>query len=345
MRWRYEDGFILHAIARTGTACEDSICLDAAWAYVDGLVSPTGDVTGYRLTEYNLDQVMPGRLLFAAHRETGEPRFQRAICRLVEQLHWQPRTRCAGFWHKLIYPYQMWLDGIYMASPFYAEYAATFDDPVPFDDVGHQISTMERVTRDPDTGLLHHGWDESRQQRWAHPITGRSPHFWSRGMGWYLMALVDVLEYLPPDHFQIQAIAQVLRRTAAALRAVQDPATGLWRQVLNQGDRHGNYFEASGSCMAAYALAKGVRQGFLEACDLDAARRAFAGVRAHLVHEDSSGALHLHGSCDVAGLGAAGSGAPYRDGSYEYYVSERPKIDEPKGVAALMLAALELDDA
>jgi unsaturated rhamnogalacturonyl hydrolase len=339
MQWRYEDGFLVKAIEQVAQKSGEPRYWQAVVEYVDRFVEPDGSIGTYCLDDYNLDQVSPGRLLFPVYQASGEERYRGAISLLREQLRRQPRTHAGGFWHKLIYLHQMWLDGIYMGSPFYAQYAATFDEPAAFDDVAHQIITIEQRTRDPVTGLLYHAWDESRQQRWCNPSTGCSPHFWSRAMGWYVMALVDVLDYLPAGHPQVAPIVAILERTVDALLAVQDPATGLWYQVLDQGDRPGNYLEASGACMFVYAMAKGVRIGHLPGRWLDVARRSYQGILGHFVQVDPLGEINLHGICGMAGLG----GDPYRDGSYEYYVTEEVVTNDPKGAAAFILAAVEVE--
>lgn len=339
MRWRYEDGFLLTAIERLWRQTGAPAYWQAVTEYVDRFVGPDGAISSYRLAEFNLDQVMPGRLLFATYRASGAEKYRRAIELLREQLRQQPRTHAGGFWHKLIYPYQMWLDGIYMGCAFYAEYAATFDEPVVFDDVAHQILTVAQHTADPATGLLYHAWDESRQQRWADPDTGRSPHFWGRAVGWYVMAIVDVLDFLPADHPQRPTIVAILERTLAGLLTVQHHPTGLWYQVLDQGRRPGNYLEASCACMFVYAMAKGVRQGHLPRRWLDVARRSYHHILEHFVQADPLGETNLHWTCGVAGLG----GDPYRDGSYQYYVTERVVTNDSKGVAAFILAAGEME--
>ncbi|MCX6032751.1 MAG: glycoside hydrolase family 88 protein [Chloroflexi bacterium] len=339
MRWRYEDGFLVKAIEQVGLRTGEARYWQAVVDYVDRFVKPDGSIGTYCLADYNLDQVNPGKLLFPVYRANGAERYRQAICLLREQLRLQPRTHAGGFWHKLIYPHQMWLDGIYMGSPFYAQYAATFDEPAAFDDVVHQIITIEQHTRDPKTGLLYHAWDESRQQRWANPSTGWSPHFWCRAIGWYVMALVDVLDTLPASHPQAATIIAILERTLAALLAVQDPATGLWYQVLDQGDRPGNYLEASGACMFVYAMAKGVRKGHLPPHWLDVARRSYQQIVERFIQVDALGETNLHWTCGMAGLG----GDPYRDGSYEYYVTERVVTNDPKGSAAFILAAVEME--
>ncbi|MBN1963111.1 MAG: glycoside hydrolase family 88 protein [Anaerolineae bacterium] len=336
-RWVYEWGLMLKAILEVWRATGERRYFEYVKSQVDRFVDPSGQIDTYRPDEQNLDHINPGKVLFPLYRETGNPRYEQAARRLREQLRTHPRTGERGFWHKAIYPHQMWLDGLYMAGPFLAEFAATFDEPEGFDEVAHQIILIECHTRDERTGLLYHGWDESRQQAWANLETGTSPHFWGRAMGWYVMALADVLDHLPDDHPQRDSITAILDRTLGALVAVQDRTTGLWYQVLDQGDRTGNYLEASASCMIAYALAKAIRRGYTGACHTQAARRAYQGILAHLAGVDEAGFAHLHRICSVAGLG----GTPYRDGSFDYYISEPIVSDDFKGVGPFVLASLE----
>jgi unsaturated rhamnogalacturonyl hydrolase len=340
-QWHYEHGLLLQAIEQVARATGETRFHEHVKATVDLFIEPDGGIRTYKLEEYNLDQVNPGKLLFSLYRDTNDERYRRAAALLRQQLTHQPRTRSGGFWHKHIYPHQMWLDGIYMAEPFYAAFARTFDEPSAFDDIAHQIVLIERHTRDPDTGLLYHAWDESRQQRWANPETGCSPHFWGRAMGWYAMALVDTLDEFPADHPRHPEIVAILNRLAAAAAQVQDTASGLWYQVLDQGARAGNYHEASASCMFVYALAKGVRQGYLPARYLAVARQGFDGIVRNLIAVDAQGLVTLERVCAVAGLG----GNPYRDGSYDYYVGERVAANDYKGVGPFILAALEIEGA
>ena len=227
-----------------------------------------------------------------------------------------------------------------MAGPFYAEYALTFSEPEIFDDLTNQFVLIEAHARDPRTGLLFHAWDESKTQRWADPRTGCSPHFWGRAIGWFVMALVDVLDYLPETHANHAELIAILNRLAQALIQFQDPASGLWYQVVDQASRPGNYREASVSAMLAYGFAKGVRMGWLPPEFLTAALRAYHGLLENMIRIDSRGKLTLDGTCSVAGLG----GTPYRDGSYEYYIKEPVAANDFKGVGPFILAALELDN-
>lgn len=340
-RWHYTDGLLFKGIFHLWQRTGDDRYWRSLVTYVDHFVDGAGGINTYSLADYNIDQINPGKLLFPLYRQTGEERYCQAIRLLREQLRSHPRTHEGGFWHKKIYPYQMWLDGIYMGAPFYAEFAATFDEPDAFDDIAFQITTLEKHTRDPQTGLLYHGWDESRQMPWANPATGCSPHFWSRAIGWYVMALNDVLDFFPATHPAGREFVAILERTLTAVARVQDETTGLWWQILDQGNCPGNYLEASGTSMFIYAIAKAVRHGYLNAGWLPIAARGFDGLLKHLVTFDDEGRIDLHGICATAGLG----GTPYRDGSFAYYVGEPIITNNLHGVGALLLAAIELETA
>jgi unsaturated rhamnogalacturonyl hydrolase len=340
-RWTYEHGVFLKGIERVWLDTGDGKYFRYIEQGIDRFVGDDGAIRTYRLDDYNLDNIMPGRLLLTLYKVTERDKYRKAAALLREQLRTHPRTSEGGFWHKKIYPYQMWLDGLYMAEPFYAEYAATFDEPEAFDDIAKQFILMERHARDPQTGLLYHGWDESRKQRWADPQTGHSPNFWGRAVGWYAMALVDTLDYFPANHPKRGELVAILKRLAEAIAKYQDQPSGLWYQVLDKGGERGNYLEASASCMFVYALAKGVRRGYLSASYLDVARRGYRGILARFVKEDASGRLNLEGTVSVSGLG----GNPYRDGSYEYYLSEKVVTNDPKGIGAFLMASAEMEIA
>jgi unsaturated rhamnogalacturonyl hydrolase len=339
-RWHYEDGVLLKAFEAAYRRWGDPGYLDAVRRWGESAVSPDGNIVSYRRDEYNLDQVNPGKVLFFLLDETGDARYRAALDSLRSQLRSQPRTKAGGFWHKKIYPYQMWLDGLYMQGPFYAEYAGRYGPADDFDDVAAQFELMESRARDGATGLLRHAWDESRAQAWADPDTGRSPHFWSRAMGWYGMALVDALDFMPAGHPGRTSLIAILARYAEAARACQDPGSGMWYQVLDQGFRAGNYLETSGSAMFAYALAKAARMAYLPAepyrLVAEAGRR---GIAERMVGAGPDGLPSLGSICSVAGLG----GVPYRDGSFAYYVGEPVVYDDYKGLGPFILASLELE--
>ncbi|TBL73976.1 glycoside hydrolase family 88/105 protein [Paenibacillus thalictri] len=339
--WNYENGCILTALERLYDKTGDERYYDYIVKNMDLFIRPDGTIDTYQLNEYNVDQINQGKALFLLYEETKQEKYLKAIKLLVAQLKGHPRTSEGGLWHKKIYPFQMWLDGVYMTSPFLAAYAAQFGEHEWFDDIAKEILLMEKRSRDPHTGLLYHGWDESREQLWADMDTGCSPHFWGRAIGWYVMAVVDVLDYMPVDHPQRGQIIGVFYRLAEAIMKVQDLESGLWYQVMDLGNREGNYLEASGSSMFVCALAKGARHGYLGGAALEAARRGYRGLVERCVVSDPDGSLHLDHICSVAGLG----GNPYRDGSYEYYISEPTRRDDPKGFAPFVMACLEIEAA
>ncbi|MDR2149421.1 MAG: glycoside hydrolase family 88 protein [Spirochaetaceae bacterium] len=338
VRWHYEHGLVLYSIYALG---KPAYCQWAKAMY-DTLISEDGSIHGYRADEFNLDMINAGKLLFDLYDATGAARYRIALETLRAQLKNQPRTQSGGFWHKQIYPHQMWLDGLYMAEPFYARYVQAYAQPEGFADIVHQFVLLATKARDEKTGLLYHAWDESGRQPWAHPLTGCSPHFWGRALGWYCMALVDVLDFIPPDLSEYRsALIGIANSLVEPILHVQDGKTGLWYQVLDQGEREGNYLETSASAMFVAFLFKMVRKGYLaheqQQRVRQAAQSGYAGLLSHTVTQDAEGYLHINGICSVAGLG----GSPYRDGSFAYYISEKVVSDDFKGVGPFILAAQE----
>lgn len=340
--WEYDNGLLLRGCEQLGLKTNDPRYLDYVKKSVDKLILPDGSIKGFKLEDYNLDNVASGKLLFRllerSRDEKERARYRKALLTLRGQLKTQPRTTDGGFWHKKIYPSQMWLDGLYMAAPFMAEFAGALDEPALYDEASKQLLLMEQHARDAKTGLLYHGWDESKKQRWANKSTGLSPEFWGRSVGWYAMALVDVLDYLPEKHAKRPEVLAVLNRLATALAATQDKERGVWWQVLDKPGAPRNYREASATAMFAYALSKAVRKGWLDkAVYGPIAERAYAGLVEEFASVDQQGNVELRGVCKVAGLG----GNPYRDGSYEYYVSTDIASNDPKGLGAFILASVE----
>ena len=340
-KWTYDFGVVLKGIEGVWFRTGERRYFEHIRQGLDYFVNADGTIRTYQLEDYNLDNVLLGRSLLLLYKVTGEEKYRKAAGLLREQLRTHPRTSEGGFWHKKIYPSQMWLDGLYMGEPFYAEYAATFHEDGAFDDIAKQFVLMELHSRDAKTGLLYHGWDESRKQRWADPVTGRSPNFWGRAMGWYAMALVDTLEFFPKDHPQRTALLAILKRLAVAIEKYQEPKSGLWYDLVDQGTAQGNYLEASASCMFVYALARSVRQGYLPARYSKVAEMGYHGITSHFIETQTDGQVNLTGTVSVSGLG----GNPYRDGSYDYYLSEKVVTNDPKGVGAFLLASNEIEMA
>jgi len=338
-KWEYTEGLVLKAILQVWQATGDEKYFLYAKTFYDQFIDSTGQILSYDLEEYNIDRINPGKPLFLLYQKTGDEKFRQAILLLRQQMQTHPRTSEGGFWHKKIYPHQMWLDGLYMAAPFLAEFGKVFNEPALFDDVVQQLILMEKHSRDEKTGLLYHGWDESRQQRWANPETGQSPNFWGRALGWYAMALVDVLDFLPADHPKRIEVIAILQRLVTAIANFQDAKSGLWFQVVDQGHRTGNYPESSASCMFVYSLFKAVKKGYIDPQFIDVAHKGYQGILAHFIETDENGLVQLHHACAVAGLG----GNPYRDGSYEYYINEKIRSNDPKAVGPFILASLEYE--
>lgn len=347
-RWDYEQGLVLKAIERVWNRTADARYYNYILRDINRYVGPDGAIRTYRADDYNLDNMPGGRtlLMLAAQTEAGREKYRKAADTLRDQLARQPRTNEKGFWHKQRYPYQMWLDGLYMAMPFYAEYGGLYGQPENFDDIARQFALIEKHLVDPKTGLLYHGYDESRQQKWANPRTGQSPNFWGRSIGWYVMALVDVLDYFPVNHPKRPALVSYLQRLMPAVVRYQDAASGCWYQVVDQGTRKGNYPEASASCMFVYALAKGVRLGYLPRTMQANAKRGYDGILKTFVKTGPDGTIDLDGTVSVGGLGGTGPpDRPYRDGSYEYYLSEPIKQNDLKGVGPFIMASVEMEIA
>jgi unsaturated rhamnogalacturonyl hydrolase len=336
--WGYEEGVLLDGMAAQWHTTANGDEFRYIKAAVDKYVMDDGSIKSYHADAHSLDEIEMGRSVLLVYRVTQRAKYYTAAKYIHDQLALQPRTASGGYWHKQIYPNQMWLDGAYMAEPFRAEYAVTFQQPEDFNDIAKQLLLMDQHMRVAKTGLLRHGWDESKQMKWADPKTGLSPEAWGRAMGWYGMALVDVLDWFPQDHPQRPELIRALNRTAKAMVAYQDKQTGLWWQVLDKGSQKGNFTESSASAMFVYALAKGVRMGYLPQADEAAAQKGWKGIEGTFIKTGADGATSLEGTVKVGGLG----GSPYRSGTFDYYIGEKTRTNDAKGVGAVLLAGSEM---
>ncbi|MBZ9630025.1 glycoside hydrolase family 88 protein [Salegentibacter sp. LM13S] len=334
-KWEYTHGLIMTSMEKLYKETGDEKYLDYIKNFADFMVEEDGSIKTYKQSDYNIDRVQGGRFLIGLYKETDQEKYKKAVEMLRDQMREHPRTEEGGFWHKKIYPSQMWLDGLYMGSPFLARYAKNFDEPELFDDVANQISLVNKYHYSEESGLFHHAWDESKEQRWADPETGLSSNYWGRSIGWFSMALVDVLDFLPEDHPERENIIEVAQKLADGILKYQDE-TGTWYQVMDQGEREGNYLEASASSMFAYFLLKGAEKGYLTEEHKQAGIKAYEGVIEEFIRENEDGTISLTKVNGVAGLG----GDPYRDGSYEYYINEIIRDDDPKGVGPFILASI-----
>lgn len=336
----YTQGLGAKAFWAMWQATGDKKYHDYVWQWGDTIIGPEGQIHLYRPADYNLDFINSGKILFDLYAESGQQRFRMAIDTLMDkQLRSQLRTPEGGFWHKKIYPNQMWLDGLYMASPFLAAYGATFNEPACIDEVINQLTLVATHTYNPDKGLFYHAWDSSHEQAWADPETGHSPNFWGRSIGWYAMALVDDLDYIPEDHPRRPEVLAIVKTLAEGMLRWQDEATGLWYQVVDAGDREGNYLESSVSSMMMYFYAKAANKGYLPASYKEVANRVLDGLIEHRIVENGDGTISLTQCCAVSGLG----GNPYRDGSFDYYVHERIRDNDGKATGPFILGCLELN--
>lgn len=337
-KWQYEQGLMLNALYELWHQTGDQTYFDFIIKNIDQYVNDDGSIQTYKQSDYKLDDIGPGRTLLRLYKESGNPKYKKAADQLRTQLENQPRTGDGGFWHKKIYSYQMWLDGLYMAVPFYTEHALIFNQPDGLDDVIKQFCLIEQHNYDAVSGLYHHGWDEKKEQVWADPKTGLSLNFWGRGIGWYLMALVDVLEILPDETPNGDVLLVQFQDLTKAVANVRDPDTKVWYQVLDQGDREGNYLESSASAMFIYSFAKAANRGYLSSEYFALAEKSFEGFINEFVTVSDSGLVDVLHACSGAGLG----GKDQRDGSFEYYISEPQRTNDYKAIGPFILAAIEL---
>ena len=336
-KWDYTAGLFTLSLLKLNEQVPDPHYVAFSTNAIGSFISPDGQIQRYKADDYQLDALNPGKTVLALWQLTKDPRYQKAAALLRKQLDTQPRTSDGGFWHKQRYPYQMWLDGLYMGAPFYAEYTKLFNGPESdYDDIVKQFRLIEEHLYDPKTGLYYHGWDEKKQQEWANPVTGTSSNFWGRGLGWYSMALVDVLDYLPENHPGRKDIIGQIKKVADGVVRWQDPASGLWWQVLNKGGQPGNYLEATASSMFVYSMAKAVNQGYLSHDYVPAILKGYRGIITHLIKTDATGKVTLTRCCSVAGLGYG------RDGSYQYYLREPVVDNDLKGIGPFILGGIQL---
>ena len=336
--WNYIDGCMIKAILELYHIKKNPAYLEFADAFIDYFVREDGSILSYDPTEYNLDNVNAGKTLFDLYKLTGKEKYRKAMDTVYSQLQGQPRTSTGNFWHKLIYPNQVWLDGLYMAQPFYMQYELTFNEGKNCHDSYQQFLTVYDKMRDLRNGLYYHAYDDSRESFWCDKVTGLSDNFWLRALGWYAMALIDTMEVMPESlPKEKENLGRIYRELIDSMLPYQDEKTGMWYQVVNRGGIHPNYLETSGSAIFAYAIMKSVRLGFLDASYFAYGKKAFDGICEKYLSEEN-GELQLGGICLVAGLG----NKEMREGTFDYYMREPVVKNEAKGVAPLILAYVEV---
>lgn len=340
--WNYIDGCMVKALLDLYHITKEEKYLAFADSFIDYFVQEDGSINSYDPEECNIDNVNAGKTLFDLYNLTGKEKYRKAIDTVYSQLKLQPRTSSNNFWHKMIYPNQIWLDGLYMAQPFYMQYELTYNGGKNCQDSIQQFLHVRELMRDTRNGLYYHAYDDSRQSFWCDKVTGLSDNFWLRALGWFAMALIDTAEIMPEslasEKAQLIAIYQEL---IDAMLPYQDEETGMWYQVVNRGGIAPNYLETSGSAIFAYAIMKSVRLGFLNESYFQYGRKAFDGIcKKYLSEED--GELQLGGICLAAGLGNSKGKHEMREGTFDYYMKEPVVKNEAKGVAPLILAYVEI---
>lgn len=336
-RWAYDYGVVCKGLEMVYEQTGDEKYLQYIQDNMDYFLQDDGSIRYYEMSQYNLDYINNGKTLLYLYKKTGERKYADAVHMLRKQLSDHPRTLEGGFWHKKIYPYQMWLDGLYMAQPFYAEYIKMFGESKSQEDVLLQFQLIEKYSRDKNTHLLYHGWDEKKECFWANSETGLSANFWGRSIGWYACALVDTLDNIEDEDDKKKMVAWVLE-LAEALIKFQSP-DGVWYQVVDKADCRGNYPEASCSCMFTYFLLKSIRKGYIDSSYFEYAKKAYYGIIREFIEVDQEAYLNLNGTVYVSGLG----GDKLRDGSYDYYISEPKQVNNLLGIGAFLMASVEME--
>lgn len=340
-KWNYTHGLVTLANQELYDYTKEEKYWNYGLSFANQLIDKEGKILGgYELEKYSLDLINSGKILFEIYKKTGEERYKIAMDMLHKQLETHPRNSDGGYWHKKSYPWQMWLDGVYMADPFSAQYGAVFNVPKAIDDAILQVELIQKHTLDSKTGLNFHGYDEKRAQFWANKETGRSTHIWGRAQGWYCMALVDILDFIPMDHPKRKDFIKILDEVFTAVLKAQDPKTGVWWQVMDEPSREGNYLESTCSTMFVYSFAKAYRNGYVGSKFLKGAKTGFNGILKQFVKENEDGTITITKCCAVAGLG--GKNPEDRNGSFEYYISEPIRDNDAKAVGPFIMAGIEL---
>lgn len=337
-KWDYKMGFVLSGFEKLYQKTNNKKYLNYIKDYVDGMIDSTGNIKKYDIKEYNIDYLNPGKLLFNLYDLTKDSRYLQIIGKLRNQLETQPRTASGGFWHKQIYPNQMWIDGLYMAEPFYTQFTVKYEKGKSLDDIAKQFELVQNHIVDKKTRLVYQAWDESKEIAWADKQTGTSPTIWGRGIGWYMVALVETLDYFPKSHPKYKVLVEYLNQISKNVNQYKSES-GLWYQVADKPEKFGNYVEPSASGMIIYAFAKGANKGYLSGSYKSTAKKSFDSFVKEFVKVDKKGEVNVLNVSSNVGLG----GKPFREGTNEYYLTAKPKDNGAIGLGAFLLAAIELE--
>lgn len=340
-KWRYEDGLMLDGMYDVFRRTGNTKYFDYISHNLDRFIGEDGSIKGYNPEEEQLDHINNGKAILNAFEVTRKSKYKKAATMLFDQLKSQPRTENGVFWHKKIYPNQVWLDGVYMGDVFYARYQKMFDIDDFMEDAAEQVILAYQLTKDDNIGLCYHAFDGNKQMIWANKENGHSPHFWTRSIGWFVMAMVDILDYLPSSLPQRKQIISILQEQLNLLRLYSDTKTKLWYQVTDEGYQPLNYLESSGTLMILNAIAKSIRKGYLVKQEWAGfLTKSFQNALSHFISIDAQGYVNVHKIVYVSGLG----GADNRDGSFEYYMSEPIVTNDHKGIGPFLMLANEMQD-
>lgn len=327
--FHYHQGVFLSGVYKTYKLCGDERYFDYMKDWVDSCIDEEGNIKDYNTGQ--LDDLQPGILLYPLLERTGDVRYRKILDTIMPVIRDFPRNEAGGFWHKHWYPHQMWLDGLYMAGPITAEYAAKFDAPEYFDILAKQALLMEEKTRDAETGLWYHAWDCIKAEIWANPETGRAPEFWGRSIGWVPVAVLDDLDFMPESHPKYQELQRLVKELLEAVSKFQSEE-GRWYQVVNKGHVEGNWLENSCSCLYVAAICKAVRKGLLPTEYLKAAKKGYEGVIK---------SLEWDGDNLLVGNVCIGTGV----GNYDYYIHRPTSINDLHGVGAFLIMCAEVQES
>ena len=336
-KWNYCHGLVLQSMMDVYDRYGDKKFYDYALAYADTMVQNDGSIMTYKVDDYTFDRLNSGRILFRIYEQEKQEKYKKAMDLLRTQFDGHPRNDDGGFWHKKVYENQVWLDGVYMSMPYYAEYAFRNNDVDVYQDIVNQFRTVAKHTYDAENDVYRHACDVSKRQKWADPVTGQSQHCWGRAMGWFAMACVDVLDFMPEHEPGREEIIAILEKLVKQIKARQDTKTGVWYQVIDRSGDEGNYLEATCSTMFVYTLLKAVRNGYIDPSYKDVAEKGYRGILKEFVKVDENGIVSIEKCCAVAGLG----GKNNRSGDYQYYLNEPIRANDPKAVGPFILASLE----
>jgi unsaturated rhamnogalacturonyl hydrolase len=341
LRWHYIENCILKSYMDSYKQSGKEHYYQFVKSFIDRLYDENGRIPAIDVCYYSIDQIRPATILFDLFKRENDPKYKQVLDLIYEQLKTYPRTSSGSFWHKENYPNQIWLDGLYMGQPFLARYIKEFEEKKDYSDTINQFLNVKKFIFNEENRLYYHAYDESREMFWCDKTTGMSPNVWGRAVGWFVMALVDVLELLEDEQVDSDPLKMILQETLDGMLPYQHSG-GMWFQIVDRGDQPGNYLESSGTLMLAYAMLKGSRLGYLASEYAERGKSAFDGTFRHYLREEN-GEVLLGGICRSAGLGTNPDTGKVRDGTFKYYTENEIIVsNNGHGVAPLIMAYSEV---